>query len=45
MFCLECGLPIDPAPFDNRKAVRRRIGVTEKIKRFCKFLFESRTKR
>ena len=43
MFCLECGLPIDPTSFDPRKAARKQIGVAEKIKRFYGFFFKART--
>lgn len=43
MFCLECGLPVDSAPFDPRKSARKRIGMAERIKKLCKFFFEART--
>lgn len=42
MFCLERGLPIDPAPFDPRKTTRKRIGPIEKIKRLFRFFSVSR---
>ena len=33
MFCLECGLPVDPAPFDVHKARRKRVGMVERFAR------------
>lgn len=39
MFCLECGLPVDPAPFDVHKARRKRAGLTERFRRSWETLF------
>lgn len=33
MFCLECGLPVDPSPFDVHKARRKRVGMVERFLR------------
>lgn len=35
MFCLECGLPVDPAPFDVHTARRKHVGMVERFGRLA----------
>lgn len=35
MFCLECGLPVDPAPFDVHAARQKRVGMVERFRRLA----------
>ena len=39
MFCLECGLPVDPAPFDAHKAGRKRVSLSERFRQSGRTLF------
>lgn len=45
MFCLECGLPVDHAPFDVHKARRTRVGMVERFARLVLLVNERLFKR